>query len=159
MGQQITDALLWNMFLSEDEVRDFVESVGFAAGSVEWLRHGETLVDLWKASEHKASLAVRRTAALLGAHCVASSGLQVRVQSAVSLSHESLQTSAAVKRQLHWPCRLAKRALAKNEGGRAQVEAEELQRWRTKLGLNATAEDQRVDTHFCLVLCCERGVL
>ncbi|CAE7221556.1 unnamed protein product [Symbiodinium sp. CCMP2592] len=133
-GQQISDALLWNMFLSEDEIGDFMESAGFVAGSVEWYRYSGVLVELWKGAELKAALASRNKSVLLGAHHAVSSGMQVQVPAAVQMTRESLISSAAVKRQLHWPCRLAKkRALARNEGGRAQAEAEELQRWRRKL--------------------------
>ena len=133
-GKPLYPALLWNMFMSDDEVCNFIESAGFVAGSVEWLRYSHVLCELWREAEHRASLAARGLSTQLGAHCSASSGLQLQPPVAVVMTRETLLASAAVKRQLHWPCRLAKRrALARNEGGRAQAEADELQRWRYKL--------------------------
>ncbi|OLP82107.1 hypothetical protein AK812_SmicGene37261 [Symbiodinium microadriaticum] len=128
------DDLLWNMFMSEDEIGSFVECVGDLSGSMEWFQCTQLLTELWKAAEVRASSASRGRFLRLTRNHVASSKLLVSVPRAVQGSEETLKASSAVKRQLHWPCRLAKkRALAKNEGGRAKVEAEELQRWRTKL--------------------------
>ena len=128
------DDLFWNMFMSEDEIGSFVESVGYMSGSMEWFRCTQLMAELWKAAEVRASSASRSRFLRLSRNHAASSKLVVSVPSAVLGSEEALKASSAVKRQLHWPCRLAKkRALAKNEGGRAKVEAEELQRWRTKL--------------------------
>ena len=133
-GKPLTPVLLWNMFMSDDEVCSFVESAGFVAVSVEWLRYSHVLCELWREAEHRAYLATRGLSSQLGAHCRAASGMQVQPPVAVVMTQETLLASAAVKRQLHWPCRLAKRrALARNEGGRAQAEADELQRWRYKL--------------------------
>ena len=128
------DDLFWNMFMSEDEIGSYVESVGYMSGSVEWFRCTQLLTELWKAAEARASSASRSRYLRLSRNHAASSKLVVAVPRAVLGSEEALKASSAVKRQLHWPCRLAKkRALARNEGGRAKVEAEELQRWRSKL--------------------------
>ncbi|CAE7908811.1 unnamed protein product [Symbiodinium microadriaticum] len=122
------------MFMSEDEIGSFVESVGYTSGSLEWFRCTQLLAELWKAAEVRASSASRSRFLRLSRNHAASSKLIISVPRAVLGSEETLKASSAVKRQLHWPCRLAKkRALAKNEGGRFKVEAEELQRWRAKL--------------------------
>ena len=121
-GKPLTPVLLWNMFMSDDEVCSFVESAGFVAGSVEWLRYSHVLCELWREAEHRAYLATRGLSSQLGAHCRAASGMRVQPPVAVVMTQETLLASAAVKRQLHWPCRLAKRrALARNEGGRARL--------------------------------------
>ena len=133
-GAPVSASLLWNMFLSEDDIASFIEDAGFTSGSVEWFRYSELLFDLWQGAQYKASLAARTRSVRLAAHYGYPPGLELRVQQGVVMTHETLSASSAVKRHLHWPCRLVKRrALARNEGGRAQAEADELQRWRSKL--------------------------
>ena len=86
-GKPLTPVLLWNMFMSDDEVCSFVESAGFVAGSVEWLRYSHVLCELWREAEHRAYLATRGLSSQLGAHCRAASGMQV--QPPVAVGHDT----------------------------------------------------------------------
>ncbi|OLP75579.1 hypothetical protein AK812_SmicGene44606, partial [Symbiodinium microadriaticum] len=67
-GAPVSASLLWNMFLSEDDIASFIEDAGFTSGSVEWFRYSELLFDLWQGAQYKASLAARTRSVRLAAH-------------------------------------------------------------------------------------------
>ena len=123
-----------NLFADRSDLEQFVESAGFVRGSVAWLRFSEGLEDLLAQLGDKASHLNRARAGRLSRNFVAPRGLSLATPTGIESSREALNSSAATKRQLLWPCRLMKkRALATNEGGRAAAEAAELQRWRSAL--------------------------
>ena len=126
--------MLGNLFEDLADIEAFVDSSGYTAGSAEWLRYSQGIEFLVQNSRDTSLHLARQRVLRLQKHRVARGSLTVRVTPGVLSSREALVVSAAVKRQLKWPCRLAKRrALAQNEGGRAEAEARELQRWRKVL--------------------------
>ena len=133
-GKQPSAEVFCNLFADRVDLEQVVESAGFVSGSVEWLHFLDSIEDMLQQSQSRTSDLQRARAARTGRNFVARQGLSLVVPTGVASSREALISSSAVKRQLHWPCRMLKRqALATNEGGRALAEAKELQRWRTAL--------------------------
>ena len=146
-GKQPSAEIFCNLFADRADLEQVVESAGFVSGSVEWLRFLDGIEDLIQQLQGKASVLHRARAGRASRNFVARQGLSLAAPTGVAASMEALASSSAIKRQLHWPCRMMKRqALATNEGGRALAEARELQRWRTALAAILKEADMPICT-------------